>query len=325
MQRAEAQQTDRRHVRAGLAPLELVLSLPLLLMLMALMIIIGTAGAWKIRTDANSRQAVFRAMWPRSGAADPKPSNYFPPSAQLASTSASPSPLADDPFADYEVVRGPVIGNPFTGSILEVILPTLDITLGLRTGTASINHELPLWPRLDRRNNFVRDTQIFAGNQWQHNQMGFSNEARRIPVTYAYSLDRFAPDAATAMLDAASALVDPGRNPFRTMLFVLDRDEELRTWHGDPYTPYSQDRYDWLSAYPPVSVGCDLDLQSRTDAVVGRIEDVPRRLAGMFLRMYQEQLTALDAMAPPPPNASQIRADLQSKIDNLNDFISNLP
>ncbi|MFG0335491.1 MAG: hypothetical protein ACF8TS_19195, partial [Maioricimonas sp. JB049] len=186
MQRAEAQQIVRRHRRAGLAPLELVLSLPLLLMLMALMIIIGTAGAWKIRTDANSRQAVFRAMWPRSGANDPKPSNYFPPSTRLAWTSASPSPLGSDPFADYEVVRGPAIGNPLNGSILEVILPTLDITLGLRTGTASIDHELPLWPRLDRRNNFVRDTQIFAGNQWQHNQMGFRNEARRIPVTYAY-------------------------------------------------------------------------------------------------------------------------------------------
>ncbi|MFG0296294.1 MAG: hypothetical protein ACF8PG_10340 [Maioricimonas sp. JB045] len=325
MQRHTHPQHQTRQKRAGLAPLELVLSLPLLLMLMALMIIIGTAGAWKIRTDANSRQAVFRAMWPRSGANDAKPYNYFPPSAQLGWDSTSPSPLASDPYADYVVVRGPVVTAPLTGSILEVILPTLDITDGLRTGTASINHELPLWPRLGRRNNFVRDTQIFAGNQWQHNQMGFDNNARRIPVTYAYSLDRYAPDAAANMLDAAAALTDPGRNPHREPLFVLDRDEELRTWHGDPYTPYSQDRYDWLSVYPPVSLGCDFDLQSRTDALIDRIEAVPQQLAQMFLRMYREQLAALDAMDPPPPNADQLRADLQAKIDNLSEFISNLP
>ena len=59
--------------RRGLAPLELVLSLPILLMVMALMINFGTVACWKVRGLGVSRQCVWGNRWPRSTANFPQP------------------------------------------------------------------------------------------------------------------------------------------------------------------------------------------------------------------------------------------------------------
>src|SRR5262245_31434467 len=95
-------QSTRRH---GLAPVELVLSLPMMMMILAMMIIVGTAGAWKLRTSANSRQAAFRTVWPRTGDSDPKPANWWPASAAIYAHNRGLSPFPVDPFTAYPVVR----------------------------------------------------------------------------------------------------------------------------------------------------------------------------------------------------------------------------
>ncbi len=315
-----------RASRSGLAPLELTLALPLLLMLMALMVLIGTAGAWKVRTLANSRQAVFRAMWPRTGAGDPKPANFWPESGALSYGDFDPSVFSTDPYGEHVVVRGPAVTDPSTGYSLSVLIDTLDMTDGLRTGQARIDHDPAMWPALGERNHFRRDTLIFAGNQWQHNEMGFSNGARRVPHTYNYDLARYDAAATQRMRVAQAQLLN---NPNRSALDVLDRDTELRDWYGDPYTPYSQDQYDFLSAYPPARRGCTADpvemLVDIVEPLFAQIQDVPRELAGMFLEMYDEQLQLLEDMDPPPPDYNQQRARLQQLIGQLRQFLGTLP
>ncbi len=312
--------------RAGLAPLELTLALPLLLMLMALMVLVGTAGAWKVRTLSNSRQAVFRAMWPRSGSGDPKPANYWPGSGDLSFGNFGPSPFSVDPYGEHVVVRGPVVSDPFTGYGLGVRINTIDMTDGLRSGQARINHDPALWPALGQRSNFRRDTLIFAGNQWQHNEMGFSNNARRVPETYHYDLARYDAAATQRMQTAQQRLLS---FPQRAVLAVLDRDDELRGWYGDPYTPYSQDQYDFLSAYPAARRLCTSDpvdlLEDVVRPLLAQIEDVPEDLSNMFLRMYQEQLQVLDLMDPPAPDDAQQRARLLQLISQLQQFAGSLP
>ena len=61
------------HLRRGLAMLELVMALPMLLFVMALIIGYGTASAWKVREHSVSRLAVWETRWPRSGAAVVRP------------------------------------------------------------------------------------------------------------------------------------------------------------------------------------------------------------------------------------------------------------
>ena len=68
--------------RSGLAPLELTLSLPIMLFVMGLMIIVGTTASWKIRTVTNSRQAVWRTIDPRDGEEDPH-SRGWPSAARM--------------------------------------------------------------------------------------------------------------------------------------------------------------------------------------------------------------------------------------------------
>ena len=69
--------------RSGLAPLELTLSLPFLLVLMALMINFGVIGSWKVRTQGNAHYAVFRTLLGRTGDSNPPPDNW--PNATLNS------------------------------------------------------------------------------------------------------------------------------------------------------------------------------------------------------------------------------------------------
>jgi hypothetical protein len=310
--------------RSGLAPLELVLVLPMFMMILALMIIVGTAGSWKVRTLANSRQAVFRAVYPRTTDNDVNPQNW-PAPATMSVRGASLSPFDRDPFALHYVVRGPVISDPNTGRMLYVKDLTLDMTRGLESGYAEIDRELPLWSQLPYRNHYVRDTQVFAGEQWQHGTMGIPNHHRRILITYEFDLARASGGQVGPMMQAVNDLLS---NPDRPVLFTLDRDDELVAFRGAyvPYDPRSQYFPYRASAYPPVEVGCDFNLRSRVRRLVGNpldptnpgeIDLVPCRLARLFRNMYQQQLNAL------PPNDPG-RAVLQQKIQQLDDFINSL-
>lgn len=301
--------------RSGLAPLELVLVLPMFMMILALMIIVGTAGSWKVRTLANSRQAVFRAVYPRTTDNDVNPQNW-PAPATMSVRGASPSPFDRDPFAGHYVVRGPVISDPNTGRMLYVKDLTLDVTRGLQSGNAEIDRELPLWSQLPYRNHYVRDTHVFAGEQWQHGTMGIPNHARRILITYEFDLARASGGQVGPMMQAVNALLS---NPDRPVLFTLDRDDELVSFYGAyvPYDPSSQ--YQRASAYPRVRGGCDFDLRSRVNGLVGDmtrtgdIDGVPCRLAALFRNMYQQQLNSL------PPNDPR-RPALEQKIQQLDEF-----
>ena len=304
--------------RNGLAPLELVLSAPVMMLLLALMIITGTAGSWKLRTQANSRQAAYRAIWPRTGEGDPDPDNWWPGSATMNFQELNSSPLPGDPFAQHIVVRGPSIGP------LIVIDETLDMTDGLHEGYAEIDRELPIFRRLDYRNSFQHSHQIFADEQWEHAQMQINNVQRRIPTTYEYDLARSDPSLTAQMMQSVNALMS---NPDRPALFILDRDDEIRPYWGDLYVPYTNDQYDQYSAYPAAARSCNLercacvdtDLRMHVDNLLDEIENVPDRLSNIFIRRYQDELNRL------PPPSDQRQAELQEKIDQLNQFKRSLP
>ena len=80
--------------RSGLAPLELVLALPLLLMVMALMVGIGVAATWKVRAQVTARNAAWSHRWPRSGGANPRPVEW-PAPARLGVRDDAPIALGD--------------------------------------------------------------------------------------------------------------------------------------------------------------------------------------------------------------------------------------
>jgi hypothetical protein len=298
----------RRRQRPGLAPLELVLSLPLLLMIMAMIIIVGTAGAWKVRTLANSRQAAARSIWPRTGDSDPKPASWWPVTANMSAGSADPEPIDADPFAQHAVVRGPVIGVQ-GGSSLRVDADLLDATQGLFAGNADVDRALPLWKTLPWRNRYHRETQFYSDNHWQFPLTGLtSNTRRRIDVLYPdYSLAGSSNVGGGRTTAAMQALL---ANPDRWRLLVLDRDAELRGYYGDPYVSDWYGRYDRFNFHPRPYNECAFDLQSSVDVLTGQIDQAPCNVARAFRQMYQEQI-----------NSGNTSPQLQQYVQELDDFL----
>lgn len=294
--------------RRGFAPLELILSLPLLLMMMAMIIIVGTAGAWKIRTLANSRQAAARALWPRTGDGDPKPASWWPSSAVMSAGPADPAPFDDDPFAPHVVVRGPVVGLQGGGS-LRVDTDLLDISRGLFFGYASIDRDLPLWKQLPWRNRYRRETQVFSGDHWQYQQMGLDgNIQRRVEVLYPdYNLASASNVGLGRTSAALQALLS---NPQRPQLLILDRDPELRGYYGDPYDSDWFGRYDRFNFHPTAFNECSLDLRGVVDSLTDRIDQAPCNLARAFRQMYQDQL-----------NSGSTAPSLQQSLRQLDQFL----
>lgn len=305
-----------RQRRRGLAPLELTLALPLLLMVMALMVIMGTAGAWKVRTLANSRQAIFRAMHPRDTDNDPHPDNWWPSSTMMAYHNGGTSFLSSDPYAGHDVVRGPNIADPNTGNSLRVLINTLDMRNGMNSGEASVDHDPPMLAKLGVRNSFRRNNVMFAGQTWQYNNLGIpSNRTRRILYTYDFEMSKYNQQAAAQVRAAESAIRS---NPHRADLVVLDRDAELRA-HFGRYSDF----------YPRPAPFCShnpLILQRDVlPPLLEAIDNVPRAMTNRFLQMYQEQLQALEAQNPPPPDYNQRKAALEQLIQQLLDFRATLP
>jgi hypothetical protein len=295
-------------LRRGLAPLELVLSVPMLLMIMAMMIIVGTAGAWKVRTLANSRQAAARSLWPRDGDNDAKPDSWWPQSATMGYRDGQPSPFDEDPFAAHYVVRGPAI-SASSGTSLNVDQSRVDPVDGLKEGQASIDRDLPLWRQLPYRNSYDRDTQVFTDEQWQHGTMGQGHtNLRRIPVIYPeYDLGRYAPGSVAAMQSSLMTLMQVYHSDPK--LPILDRDDELRSYYGDAYDNNWWGRYDRFNFHPAAG-GCATDLRPIVDRLVGRpaqmgqpaqrgqIDGVPCRVTSAFWGMYVDQLDRMDCDDP---------------------------
>ena len=118
-------------------------------------------------------------------------------------------------------------------------------------------------------------------------------------------------------------------NPQRMDLNVLDRDDEFRAWYGS-----APDFHPRLRAF------CSLDVNTvemnNVRPLLIRIDGrpqigppppppksgVPGTMARRFIAMYQQELSQLQIAMPPGP-AARI-AELQQKIEQLQQFLSTL-
>lgn len=328
--------TRKRARRAGLAPLELVLILPLLLFVMALMIIFGTAGAWKIRTLATSRQVVWRTFWPRTGANDPRPRGW-PRTATLRVQDASPAVFPTDPYAGFEVVRGPVIANQQTGITMPVNTDRLDFADGLRDGFARIQRDYPLLSKMPpHRIDFPRNHHVLAATRWQYGNMGIpSNLTRRIPYLYELQLEAQVPELTQQFTtDAISVFMNP-RKPDLSPLEGGDPEVYSLIGRRSPnFQPAlnlgnTVATIDALRGRRLVPTTCESDpalVQSQhVTRLVQSVRNVPRRMANYYIQLYTSIIQQLEEAEPPPPGAAAQIAALQSKIEQLQQFIASLP
>jgi hypothetical protein len=122
--------------------LELVLSLPLLLFVMALMVDYGTAASWKVRSAMVARDAIWSSRWPRSGLATmPQPANW-PAGATRGTQAAGALTVLNDAAINQPVARGPNLGQ------CTVVGTLLNPTRGMMQGMSGIQRPMPLLPAM---------------------------------------------------------------------------------------------------------------------------------------------------------------------------------
>jgi hypothetical protein len=337
--------------RSGLAPLELTLSLPIMLFVMGLMIIVGSAASWKVRTVTNARQAVWRTIDPRDGEDDPH-SRGWPADARME-TEDGDTPIDFDPYDEHEVVRGQPLTAP-TGEQLEVRESLFDMQAGLTNGVTELERPFPVMGNMPPRQiHLLREHPLLSGD-WQFREMELrSNAQRRIlflyPADYERSLSRFV----ERYHEATLAIV---QNPLNPILETLDNDDELRnpvpsgSTYNPPYgigrapdyhVPERSPRGLLLNPDRVCSTNRDELTQTVINPLVSETRRVPDRLARDFLRMYRQHLEHIDRLleiynnpgtpattkaqiAPFVPAMNRDKPDLEARIDQLESFQQSL-
>ncbi len=239
----------RRRLRRGLAPLEMVLSLPILLFVMALMINYDTMASWKVRALSIARNAVWSTRWPRNGNAMPRP-DYWPATANLGSANIGAIPSLDDPRVDLPVARGPLPG--------ATVNQILDPTQGFRQGTADMQRPFPLFSKQGPYSQHAETE--FLDDGWQYPQMGMgSNVQLRIPVIY--QLAQADPSLVQAYVSAAEAVISVNQGAGIAPLIGKDPD----------YPQYAPTHQDFEPTLPRF---CSLNQQDAQTAVQTLINNI---------------------------------------------------
>lgn len=244
-----------RAPRRGLAPLEFVLWLPILLGVMAMMVNLGTMTGWRLRGEIVARDATWRARFPRDAANEPRPENHvWPQPAVIDLVGGAPRDQIsqlDDPEIDHPVVRGP-LPNGF------VVEQVLNPATGGQHGVSSINRSFPLMSKLGRYQSGNIE-QMHLERRWQASEMRIPNVYRRTVVLYQFPK----PSASLKQtFDQASNRIHKfPREPF----YVLYQD--------DDYIKYTGGAPDFRPRISPNMCETDPDLveQTKVEPLIGQI------------------------------------------------------
>lgn len=258
----------RRQLRRGLSTLELVLSLPILLFIMALMINYGTVATWKIRGLTQARHAVWASRANRSPHNLPRP-EYWPSTAAVRSHGDGNVEVLDDPQVDLQIARGPTL--PISPILVTVNRDLLDPSRGLRLGATELNRRFPLLASLGSYQ--LNANHRILDNKWQAQNMGLHHHDLRLDRIY--QLPRL--DAAYALRYYQAAIVVL-RSPCRQALRPLDRDEELIA------AKHLRDFYPSFSPHPYTRDTDSVD--DRVEVLTDRIAEVPSDMEQTFDDLY---------------------------------------
>jgi hypothetical protein len=321
---------DHPHRRAGLAPLELVLSLPLMLCVMALMINFGNAATWKIRASTSARLAVWRARPLWAAGSDPKPSNWWPASATMNVFSASRIPEVDTVWNQPNIAQAWIKGPVFSsggGYLMVRDKRVNEMSEGISNGDSRLAINYPFMPALGMMS--LRADHNLPQTLWQYHTMGYGlNTSRRAKGWWNIedSADWSAEKRRYLTADETMKT-----NPLREYLRPLDREPELfpSRWGTYPFDFYP--RAPIICIDDPSFVKLQLTLPGGLyDQIRGTNGQpgVSRKMASTYLKRYIRELLYWE---PPPPSPPPMEipppgrvADLKLWISQLKDFLEGL-
>jgi hypothetical protein len=291
--------------------LELTLSLPLLLFTMALMVALGAAATWKVRTLVAGTNTAWRHRWPRGGWFEELRAPGWPSPGAYSFRGAGDLTQIDNPAFWHPVARGPL-------PQIDVNDRVLDPTRGLIEGQSSHQRLPPMLARLGPYQHDVRH--LLLDDRFQYAQMGIpGNGARRMPRIYVLDGDpsSYADEDPHRWTIASglfgtyrSAMLQARQRCYQSDLWIMDLtpgDPEFRAW-GMP-----------RDFHPRMRRFCSIDRDEVRMTVItphqeriygwndpanrrSRRPDVPLSLVGGFIGLYRYQISVLfpPPMQPPP-------------------------
>ena len=322
------------HSRRGLAPLEFVLALPMLVMMMALMIDFGVVGAWKIRTQTNARYAGWRTLTTRTGEFNATPP-YWPSSANLTARSGNPLTNVNQQWDSTQdllcpCVRGQQLTAPNATAAINVE-GRLEMDDNVIQGHATLERDLPLFrgalPATGGKFRFDINQDLFD-NHWQYHTLGLPhNDYPRSRAWWDIEHSDLA--ALDGAIDSNKQLLDQNlqrlqTNPKVADLYPLDNDDE--------HLRYRDSTPDY---YPRLGSACQadpqrvyFDLVSRVDAngrpndrsLLSRIDRLPCTMSQSFTGMYRSWICELEQCDAPDGDIAPLRqryGDLQRFMGTL--------
>lgn len=331
----------------------------MMLFVMALMVNIGTVGAWKVREQANVRNASWRTLHLRTGGSNPNPP-MWPANAQVNGSGGSDITqpgLIWDQHQDLitTAVRGDAVNEPTEGMSIRVNR-MLEMQRGVHDGRAQLERQIPMLrgviPNEGRYNLDVRQN-ILDGN-WEYHNIKFRGQGygrnleRRAKVFYDIEPSDF-PSSARLQFVARRSLAEiqnPGNysgNGSWFDLSPLDADADLDRLsrlppRSEPSRPPNPNGGTYQSTgHPPdlypgkrVIAACLADpsllrTHSRYTAYIDEIKRLPGRTARTFRSWYTARKNYLEQQNPPIAGSAQEIQDLQVEIDLLDEFIAALP
>ncbi len=311
-------------IRAGLASLELTLSIPFLMLMTALMINIGFVGAWKVRAQGSTRYATWRSLAVRTGQWNPPPDNW-PAGAPLTSESGPDLPQVapiwnQPPDLTVQCIRGPLLTAPSTQEIM-IVEGRLEMDGSVHRGRAQVSKPVPLFRGsmpggLGRLSfNLAQD---LLDHRWQFFSLGIpDNMYPRARVWYDMEHLDFAnlSGQASGKYNQLEQLWQQLVNSSdRRHLKTLDQDEEFIRYRGTA-----------PDFYPRLPYECAGDLVTvRINAVeplIQNIQRLPCTMSQAFMGLYRPWICGLETCSFPDGQIQPLR----HRFDDLKSFIGRLP
>ena len=322
-------------LRHGLAPLEFVLALPILVMMMALMIDFGVVGAWKIRTQTNARYAGWRTLTSRTGEFNATPP-YWPSSANLSARSGNPLTDVNQQWdASQDLLCPCVRGQQLTApnATAAVNVPgRLEMDDNVIQGHAALERNLPLFrgalPATGGKFRFDINQDLFD-NHWQYYTLNIPyNEYPRSRVWWDIEHTDLA--ALDGAIDSNKQLLDQNlqrlqTNPKAADLYPLDNDDEHIRYRGGP-PPDFYPRLSRLCMADPNAVyntavsRLDQNGRPNRNSLLSRIDRLPCTMSGSFTGMYRSWICELEQCGAPDGDIDPLRqryGDLQQFMGTL--------
>lgn len=277
-------------VRKGVAAVELVMVLPLLLLIMAITFAYAFNATWQLRTQTVARDFTWRNRAPHDRHWNTNRNSQNPewPSPRDSDEVASRADVEHFPLTaldDDEVCHRPVIRGPLPS--INVNSEQLNLARSVDMGRARLRRKPNIVPELGRVDLDTRF--ILVSDQFTYQNMAlvvdnlwWSNYVRRFPKIYETELDHLEENPEFI---SAHARVEIARAPD---CLNLDEDAEFFDWYGD------------IKAYPDFhprlkyfeSLDHDWVREERIQPLLNEIERVPRRIGQRTIRLYREMISS---------------------------------